>query len=729
MKSVLQDYGSGELKLIESPTPQLRSGYVLVRTLCSVISAGTEKSKVDMGNKGLLAKAKARPDLVKQVITKAKREGLLKTWNTVRDRLSASSSLGYSLAGEIVETACDLDGLHEGQIVACGGSTANHAEIVAVPKNLAVPVPGGVRVEHAAFATLGAIALQGVRQADVRVGERVAVIGLGLIGLLTVQLLKAAGCRVFGIDIAASKEELALQLGCTQTALADDEGLAQKIAEFTSGYGVDATIITASSTSNQPIEQAAEFTREKGRVVVVGLTRMELPREPFYLKELDLRLSRSYGPGRYDKRYEDDGLDYPYAYVRFTERRNMLSFLELVESGQVQLDPLITHRFPIEEAVKAYDLLQGEGREPYLGIVLQYGRKTEDIPRRINLRPRNLDKQKIVVGVIGAGKYATASLLPYLRSHPAISLGAVCTGSGVTAARVADRFDFAAADADADAVIKESDAVIVATQHDNHAAYAIKAITFGKPVFVEKPLAITEAELASVRECVGTAGFDGDSDTRQSPDAARAVSVMVGFNRRFAPATHIVKKHFQSVKSAKHMCIRVNAGPIPADHWIQDRQAGGGRLIGEGCHFVDLAVALSGSLVHSVAASAVRIPGKNPAEWDSFTIGLTMKDGSIATIFYTSIGDVGLPKERIELFAGGKSAVIDDFRRVELWQGGKSKRKSWFTQDKGQREQMNTWVQGMQQGNSPIPLEEIFNVHAACFGALHSIQTGDEVTV
>ena len=407
----------------------------------------------------------------------------------------------------------------------------------------------------------------------------------------------------------------------------------------------------------------------------------------------------------------------------------MQTFLELVESGPVQLNPLITHRFPIEEAVKAYDLLQGAAREPYLGILLEYGRKTADIPRRINVRARNLDKRKIVVGVIGAGKYATANLLPYLRSQPAISLGSVCTGSGVTAARVAERFGFAAADADADAIIAESDAVIVATQHNNHAAYAIKAIAAGKPVFVEKPLAITEEELASVRECVQKAEFDSNDDTQQSSDTPRAVSLTVGFNRRFAPATQIVKDHFKDVRSPKHICIRVNAGPIPADHWIQDLRTGGGRLIGEGCHFVDLALALSESLVQGVTASAVPVAGKDPAKRDSFAINLSMKDGSAATIFYTSMGDVGLPKERIEVFAGGRSAVIDDFRRVELWRGGKGKRKSWFAQDKGQQAQMNAWVQSMQEGNSPITLEEIFNVHAACFGALRSIATGDEVAI
>lgn len=718
MKSVLQNYGSGELKVIDSPPPQLRDGSVLVRTAYSVISAGTEKTKVDMGSKSLLGKARSRPDLVRQVIIKAKREGLWKTWQTVQERLSTPTPLGYCSAGEVIETAGEVNGLRPGDLVACAGSTANHAEIVCVPRNLVVPIPAGVSMDHAAFATLGAIAMQGVRQADVRVGEKVALIGLGLVGLLTVQLLRAAGCQVFGVDIAADKIELGRKLGCADSAMANDEALDEMILEFTDGYGVDATIITAASSSNQPIELAAEMTREKGRVVVVGLTKMDLPREPFYLKELDLRLSRSYGPGRYDRSYEDEGADYPYAYVRFTERRNMISFLELVQTGQMELDPLISHRFSIGDAVHAYALLHGVAKEPYLGILLEYGRKTEEITRRIEFRSRSLDKAKIVVGVIGAGKYATANLLPFLSAHPAVSMGSVCTGSGVTAAHVAERLDFAAADADVNAVIRESDAILIATRHHEHANLVVEALRQGKPVFVEKPLAITQEQLDHVRKC-----FEPAAPDAQVPTLVSHPSLMVGFNRRFAPATELVRQHFKSHAGPKQVCIRVNAGLIPADHWIQDPVVGGGRLIGEGCHFVDLAVALTGSMVRTVAAFAVALPHKGPMSWDTFTILMSMGDGSIATVIYASTGDAGLAKERVEVHAGGRSAVIDDFLRVELWHSGKRTQKSWRSQDKGQSAQVNAWIRGLQEGRSPIPISEILNVHDACLASLQSMQT------
>lgn len=734
MRSVLQDYRSGELKLVESPIPQLDAGSVLVKTAYSVISAGTEKTKVEMASKSLLGKAQARPDLVNQVIAKAKKEGLWKTWQTVQERLGAQVPLGYCSAGEVIETAGEVDGLRPGDLVACGGSTANHSEIVAVPKNLVAPVPASVPLEHAAFTTLGAIALQGVRQANVQLGEKVAVIGLGLVGLLTVQILKAAGARVFGIDVAPDKLELGLKLGCAQIALANDEMLDEKILEFTDGYGVDATIITAASQSNGPVEQAAEITREKGTIVVVGLTKMDLPREPFYLKELDLRLSRSYGPGRYDKRYEDEGLDYPFSYVRFTEKRNMISFLELLESGQVRLDPLITHRFPVEEALNAYELLRGVRKEAYLGIVLEYGRKIEAIPRRIEFRSRPLDRGKIVVSVIGAGNYARANLLPYLRDHSELALGTVCTKSGITATNVAERFKIEAADSDIDAAMKEADAVLIATRHDEHASYVIKALKLGKAVFVEKPVTITVQQLDEVRRCL-------ESPERSSGAAAEhhngessgtdsvGPSLMVGFNRRFALPTEMVKSHFEPVRGAKQVCIRVNAGPIPPDHWIQDPKVGGGRLIGEACHFVDLAVALCGSMVKNVSAFAVDLPGKDSASRDSFTIALEMSDGSVASIFYSSIGDPGFAKERIEVYGGGRVALIDDFRRVEMWQGGKRKTKSWSSQDKGQKAQIDAWVRGIQNGHAPIPLEQILNVHAACFAALRCIETGKVISV
>ncbi len=709
MQNVVQNYRSGDLTVAETPPPQLRDRSVLVRTRWSIISAGTEKTKVDTARKSLLGKAMSRPDLVRQVLQRARREGLLKTWQLVADRLDAPTPLGYSCAGEIIETRGDVGDLRPGDLVACAGSSANHAEIVCVPRNLAVRVPDGVGLDHAACATIGAIALQGVRQASAQIGERIAIIGLGLLGLLAVQLLRAAGCRVFGIDIDPAKLQLARELGCDVAALPTDESLEAQALLFTEGFGFDATIITAASSSNQPIELAGDLTREKGRVVVVGLTRMDVPREPFYLKEIDLRLSRSYGPGRYDPEYEDKGHDYPYPYVRFTEGRNMASFLDLVQAGSVRLDPLITHRFKITEAAAAYDLISGERRQPYIGVLLEYDRPLDQIPRRIELRPEPIRDSRIPVGVIGAGKYAVSHLLPWVARHPRLAIDSVCTATGVTAVSVARKFNAASAEPDADAVIARSKAVLVATRHDTHARFAAAAIRAGRPVYVEKPLVIAEAELDELCALV-----------ESSPGA----SVMVGFNRRFAPATLAAREHFREVRSPLHIDIRVNAGPIPADHWIQDPEVGGGRLLGEGCHFVDLAVALGGAPVRAVHASAIVLPGEPPARWDSFSLTLELANGAVAAITYTSVGDAGLPKERIEVHGGGRSAVLNDFLEVELWSGRRRRRVRTSTQDKGQQNEVNAWAEGLAAGTPPIPWSEIENVHRACFAALKSMQSG-----
>ena len=707
MKTVTQNYKSGELKLEETPPPQLQDGCVLVQTSYSLISAGTEKMKVDTGRKNLLGKARARPDLVKQVLEKAKKEGLLSTWKTVSERLNTTSAMGYSSAGIVIDTKGDVGGLQCGDRVACGGSQANHAEIVSVPKNLAVPVPEAVTMDYASFTTVGAIAMQGVRQADTRIGEKVAVIGLGLIGLITIQILKAGGCRVFGIDIDPSKIELAKKLGCHDAVLSSAEDLEDRLLLFTDGYGADATLVTAATSSNQPIEQAAAITRQKGRVVVVGAAKMDLPREPFYLKELELRLSCSYGPGRYDKAYEDEGRDYPFGYVRFTEKRNMQSFLELLEQGDVQLEPIITHRYSIDDATKAYDLIEGAASEPYLGILLEYQRSLDDIIDRVELKPKAVEKDSIGLGVIGAGRYATSYLLPPLAKNDKISFQSICTASGMTAVTVAKKFGFASAESDIEAVVNTSDALLVATRHNDHASYVARAIRAGKPVFVEKPLAITQAQLDEVIEAAS-----------DNPEA----SVMVGFNRRFSPAFQRVTDHVSGEATPRQVLIRVNAGKIPQDHWIQDPRVGGGRLLGEGCHFVDLAVALTGSCIETVSATAVPEPGRDTSLWDNFSISMGMANGSVASIVYTSGGDRGVSKEYVEVHGGGRTAVIHDFKGVDLWANGKKEQDGSSQQDKGQGQQMKAWVDGLKSGSSPIPFQEIINVHRACLSAIRSME-------
>jgi predicted dehydrogenase/threonine dehydrogenase-like Zn-dependent dehydrogenase len=711
MKRLLQNFRTGELSLDEAPMPLLQPGCALVKTAHSLISAGTEKTKVDAANMSLLGKARSRPDLVKQVLNRARKDGLWKTWEMVSDRLNTPVPLGYSSAGTIVDVKGDVDGLTAGTLVACAGGTANHAEMVVIPKNLLVPVPAGVTSDQAAFATIGAIALQGVRQAEVRLGDRVAVIGLGLIGLLTVQILRASGARVFGIDINPGKLKLALELGADAVCLGTDEGLEEATLMFTDGYGFDTTLITAASSSNVPIEQSAVLTREKGRVVVLGLTKMDIPRDPFYLKELDLRLSRSYGPGRYDRAYEEEGHDYPFAYVRYTEQRNLACFLELVANGRVNLAPIITHRFTLDEATRAYDLIRGEAKEPYLGILLEYPRELAAIPANITLRaaaPAPLPGT-IRLGVIGAGKYATGNLLPHLTKLPGVTLGMACTASGVTATHVARKFGFASVTSDSQAVVADSDAIVVATRHQDHAALVLAALALRKPVFVEKPLTITSAQLDEVERAL-------------QPDS----SLMVGFNRRFAPATDLLREHFRSVTAPKNILIRVNAGVIPKDHWVHDPQVGGGRLIGEGCHFVDLAAFLAGHPIRSVAATAIPKPGLEAALWDDFSIILELADGSVATIVYTSIGDNSLPKELIEVSGGGRSGIIHDFMSVDLHANGRRTTKKTGG-DKGQAREMELWIAGLQQGASPIPVGELLNVHRACFAAIRSLETRETI--
>jgi polar amino acid transport system substrate-binding protein len=706
MKQIFQNYNTGELTVLEVPVPQLKSGWVSVKNHFSLISAGTEKTKIDMGRKNLLEKARSRPDLVKKVIEKAKREGIWKTWQTVSQRLNHPVALGYSCAGVVTEVGDNVEGIRRGDLVACGGEFANHAEMVSVPKNLVAKLPAGVKSEHGAFATVGAIALQGVRQADVRIGEKVAVIGLGLLGLLTAQILRASGCEIIGIDLDPEKVARGKKNGCRHAFLVDQEDMEEGILIATDGYGVDATIITAGSASNGPIEMAGEITREKGRVIVVGAVGMNIPREPYYLKEIDLKISRSYGPGRYDKAYEDKGQDYPFPYVRFTEQRNMRSFLELVEDGRIDLDSVITHIVPFEDAERAYSLIEGEKKEQYLGILLRYDRDDTKIPRRIDLHSSPMDRT-IVLGVIGAGNYATTYLLPHLKSNPSVCFGGICTSTGMTALARAKTFGFQYAESDVERIYAESDAILIATRHNDHAYYALKALRMGKSVFVEKPLVLKAEELD---EFISLA-CDGVKGT-----------LMVGFNRRFSPLVAYVREHLGSTGGPKQVLIRVNAGYVPRDHWIQDPEVGGGRLIGEACHFIDLVVAFTGASVESV--SALAIPRRNlpPLLWDDFSISLGMSDGSVGTIVYSSIGDSGLPKEYIEIYCGGKVGIIDDFRTADIWSKGKREKKKSPRQDKGQQWQMDAWVQGLKNGASPIPFHQIVNVHKTCLMAVESMK-------
>ena len=689
MKQIEQHYRSGRMRVVDVPAPKPGPGAALVQSRVSLISAGTEKQIVDLAKASLAGKAMARPDLVRQVIRKAKSEGVLNTLRKVRSKLDTPIPLGYSLAGIVVE-AGGQSGVSIGDRVACAGAgIANHADYNVVPKNLMARIPDGVSDEAASFATVGAIALQGVRIADPKLGERVVVMGLGLIGLLTVQLLKANGCRVIGFDPNPARVALALDLGADRAVSA---GLAAAVADFTAGHGADAVLLTASTPSDEPINQAATISRMKGRVVVVGLVGMRLDREPFYKRELDLRLAMSTGPGRYDHEYEQGGRDYPLPYVRWTEQRNLAAFLELVAAGSVTPEKLITHRFAIDDALAAYAIL--EGREPSLGITLNYAESTSAPHRTVAIAGRAAPAGD-GIAFVGMGNYAKSVLLPAVKSvaGPAV-LSTVVTSTGLSAVGTAESLGFARAATDLDDALGDpaTSTLFIATRHDSHARIAVAALQAGKHVFVEKPLAMTGEELDAVMEAAQNASG----------------LLTVGFNRRFATQLVEARTALAAAPGPKYMSYRINAGPVPGDSWVHGTE-GGGRIVGEVCHFVDALSALCGA--DPVAWEAFAPPGID----DGLAATLRFADGSIGTILYAPAGDPTLPKERIEALGTGIAVVIDDFARLTVAQGGKSKTTK-ATQDKGQRALVAAFLAARAMGEHPIPLATLEAVSRATLG-------------
>lgn len=740
LKQVLQSYRTGELRIADVPVPQCLSGGVLVRTRYSVISAGTERMLAELAKKNLVAKARARPDLVRRTMEKARSEGIKPTVEQVFAKLDEPVALGYSAAGDVIEAGRDAGGLKPGdRIAAAGGGYATHAEFNFVPRNLCVRIPEGVSRADAAFTTLGAVALQGVRQADPLLGERVVVVGLGLLGLLTVQVLKANGCAVLGADLNPARARLAEELGADAVATTDVREVAEA---FTNGRGADAVIITAATSGNGPIETAADLSRQKGRVVAVGSIGLNVPRDAFYKKELDLRLSMSYGPGRHDVGYEEGGADYPFAYVRFTEQRNMESFLYLVQQGRANPGALVTHAVDFENALDGYALLDepvAQGPEASstgpLGILLKYG---QDAAPATSVRlggeaggrqaadgrgpgPATVASQtdgtgRVGVGFVGAGDFARRVLLPRLSKMKHATLTGVCTVTGRSARQAGERFGFATATTDVDAVLQDPDthAVFVATRHDSHASLAAAALRAGKHVFVEKPLGIREAEVeevASALEDARAAGFQP--------------CLMVGFNRRFSPHAAALRAAFGHGRPPLAVSYRINAGRVPADHWVHDPAVGGGRLIGEGCHFVDFCNALIGSEPVAVTAAALSEdrPGNLPP--DSVAMTVEYADGSLAAIQYLAGGHREMPKERCEVFSGGRSAVTSDFRSTTIHGGGRGLRGK---QDKGFDVELRAFLDACREGGAwPIPWDQIVAAHRVCFGAMRSVRTGERV--
>ena len=712
MKQLLQNYRTGELVLAEVPAPSCGDRGVLVRTRYSVVSAGTERAMLALAKKGLLGKARARPDLVVQVLKRVQIEGIAPTLRKVFAKLDEPVSLGYSAAGEVVEAGRHAEGLQPGDRVAIAGAGyANHAEFNYVPRNLCVKIPDGVPYQDAAFATIGAIALQGIRQAQPQLGERVVVIGLGLIGVLTLQLLRANGCSVLGVDAAAERVEFARASGF-ESALASEAQAASEA--FTGGRGADAVIVTAATSSNEPVVTAGEISRIKGRVVVVGLVGMDVPRETYYRKELDLRLSMSYGPGRYDADYEEHGHDYPFAYVRFTEQRNMESFLELVRQRSVTPETLVSHRFAFADALDAYAVVEG-AEHNRLGILLEYPSDApmhEALPRPV-VEPR--DSGTLRIATLGAGAFARGVLLPHLAKRRDVRLVAVSARTGQSAQQAAARFKIESATTDNGQLLESADvdAVVVATRHGDHARLVAAALRAGKHVFVEKPLCIVEQDLDELEAVV---------DELSSTD--RAPCLTVGFNRRFSHHAAALKAAFAERRAPMVVSYRVNAGTVASDHWIHDPDEGGGRIIGEVCHFVDFCTALVGREPTSVAASGVA-GHRGTVEDDSVVVTIQYSDGSLATIQYAATGHRDLAKERCEVFADGRSAVMEDFRVTRFYGAGRGVR---GRQDKGFAAELGRFVTVCREGGAwPIPWPQIMSAHRVCFGAIRSLNTGKPV--
>ena len=733
MKQLLQDLRSHEVRLEDVPAPACLPGGVLVANAASLISTGTERATVALGSKSLVGMALDRPDLVRKVLRQLETTGIADVVASVKARRDAGIALGYSSAGTVLEVGAGAEEFSVGDRVACAGADyASHAEVNWIPRNLCLKIPPALDFESAAAVAVGGIALQGVRVADAKVGERVTVIGLGLVGLLTAQVLKAAGCVVWGMDLDPDRLVRARELG-VDFACQPGEWTASPYREASErGQGADAVIITAATDSRQPIEVAGQIARDRGVVVVLGDVRVDVPRESYYKKELALRYSRSYGPGRYDPEYEERGHDYPYGLVRWTERRNMETFLDLVASGRVRVSPLVTHRFAIAEALHAYQLLSGKTGEKHLGIVITYpgvtAADTRATLQRAPIIPTTSTAQAAVgakpaigakpsIGWIGAGAFSRAKLLPALKKIAGVELVGVANARGPSAERVARSFGFRYASTNPEQILADPsvNTVFIGTRHDLHATLVIAALELGKHVFVEKPLCVSEAELGAVAQAYAAAG--------------RVLTV--GFNRRFSPFARECQSFFAGRRGPLSILYRISAGALPSSHWVYDAEEGHGRVIGELCHFVDFAQCLTGSLARDVRAWPVRAatPGGDAVHAeDNLHVEVGLADGSRADILYLSSGDASVPKERVEVFGGGRTAVSEDFRKSWFYADGRRRAQSLFRQDKGHQAEVEAFIHAVTSGGEPpISFESLYATTLATFRIRQSLATGKEL--
>jgi predicted dehydrogenase/threonine dehydrogenase-like Zn-dependent dehydrogenase len=701
MRQVLHSLADGRTLLVDVPAPPVPPGGLLIRTRCSLISGGTERMLVDFGRAGWLEKARQQPEKVRQVLEKVSTDGILPTFEAVRSKLDQPLALGYSNVGTVAAVGTDVRGFSLGDRVVSSGP---HAEWVAVARNLCARIPTEVSDDEAAFTVPGAVALQGVRLAAPTLGESFVVTGLGLIGLLAVQLLRANGCRVLGIDPDPAKRELARKFGADVVAVEQGEDALAVAAAFSRDQGIDGVIITAATTSNEPVSQGARMCRKRGRIVLVGVAGLQLDRSEFYLKELSLQVSCSYGPGRYDPEYEQKGNDYPAGFVRWTEQRNFEAVLEMMRSRRLDVGPLISHRFAVEAAPAAYELLAA-GTEPYIGILIEY--ETRE-PREGPLHTVTLGARQQpsalatapAIGFVGAGNYARRILIPAFAASGA-RLRAIASAGGVTASHYGRKFGFARATTDSEALIDadDVDAVVIATRHDSHARFVVRALQSGKHVFVEKPLAITSAGVEAIQSAWGEARAAG-----------RHSHLVVGYNRRFAPQVVRMKALLAGVREPKAFIATINAGAVAPTHWTQDRQLGGGRVIGEACHFVDLLRFLAGQPIVGARAHALGADvGSN--QGDSVAIVLSFADGSVGTVHYLANGHRAFPKERIEVFCGGRVLQLDNFRRLRGYGWPGFQTLNLWRQDKGQRALVQAFLTAIRTGGDPpIPFFELIEV-------------------
>ena len=705
MEQLTQNLKNGEMKILEVPFPMLSPGCVLVRNHYSLISAGTEGKTVKDARLGYLGKALARKEEVKKVIVTAKTIGLLDTYKLMMNKLDAPSPLGYSCAGEVIAVAEDVKDFKTGDKVACAGAGAVHAEVVAVAKNLCVKLADDALLDEAAFTTLGAIAMQGIRQADLRLGESCAVIGLGLLGQLTIQLLNAAGVKSIGIDIDPQMVRLANKMNASYAVERNTAGIENNIAALTANQGVDAVIITAATASNDPVDFAGEICRSKGKVVIVGSVPTGFKRAAYYKKELELKMSCSYGPGRYDRNYEENGIDYPYAYVRWTENRNMQAFAELLYTKKMDIRKLISHVFDFKEAPKAYQLIVDK-TESFTGIILKYD-LNKKIPARVDFKTITSKPSKAAIGFIGAGSFAGNVLLPALKDQ-ARMVGIVSNRPN-QARNMADKYGFSYCTAQVKDMMEDKNinTIFIATRHDSHAGYVLEALRCNKHVFTEKTLCLNREELEEIK------GVWQKSN----------VFLMLGFNRRFAPLITRAKDFFTKIQAPLAIHYRINAGSVAANHWTQDKKAGGGRIIGEVCHFIDLVSFIAASPIKMLSANALQNPDHLN---DTLTINLQFENGSIANISYFSNGNKGLAKEYLEIFAGGQVIIIDDFKDMQIYSTNK-KTENLSKQDKGHKQELFSFLEAIEKGKEcPIPFKEIYHAMLCTFKVEDSLTSGGQ---